>query len=599
MNTVEPLIATPKHRHLLSLSLLILVVAFIHVPSLFFPFFLDDYVFLERVHQLDGTKLISLFRSSTMDETASGVWWVPTGTLPFYRPIGLLTFAIDHYLWGLRPFGFHVTNLLLHLVCTFLTWRFAWRLLPDPSFAFAVALVFALHPVHSEAVSWISGRFDLLVCAMTLASALSYLKWKDQASPCWGLLSALWFIIGLGCKETALILPAILLSIEVIFPQASGRTRRAAILLFMFGAISMCYLAGRIALFGSPLGSLPPPYGLDKSTPMVAVENIAWNLIQYVLDFALFIPVEPVYLAQFWRANPLLLGTALTVSALLVTGAAMIARTRLFVVGLLWLMMFTAPSLLSMPGERNVYLAGVGLALVISAVFFSLLSRNRDTTRNGFRSPERTWPRRTAYVVVAIWSVIGIAKQAGFGSLSLAGERVYRDLQMMLPNPPQDARIFVVNQSPLNSVGFAQAIRLRYNRPDLSAVALSLSPSLKATSFDEITVTGPDSMRLVRANGTFFDSFVERFHRFSEPASSLPLAAQRFGLELIAPPSSLENVTMISFRLPHPLGDPRIEVFQWDNQRVRSVVDLFRMGSRTELKRPVCNLQFVPQAAEK
>ena len=98
--------ATPNRRHLLLLSLLILVIALIHCRSLIYPFFLDDYVFLEKVHQLDGTKLINLFRSSTMDETASGVWWVPTGALPFYRPIGLVTFAIDHYVWGLRPFGF-------------------------------------------------------------------------------------------------------------------------------------------------------------------------------------------------------------------------------------------------------------------------------------------------------------------------------------------------------------------------------------------------------------------------------------------------------------------------------------------------------------
>ena len=121
------------------------------------------------------------------------------------------------------------------------------------------------------------------------------------------------------------------------------------------------------------------------------------------------------------------------------------------------------------------------------------------------------------------------------GCLAGAGDKVYRDLQALLPNPPPNARIYVVNQSPINSVGFSQALRLRYDRSDVSGCALTVSPTLTSSSVDKVLRLGPDSIRVVREGGFFFSSFVERFHRFGGPASSLAEASQRAGIESARP----------------------------------------------------------------
>ena len=206
----------------LRMTWLLVVVAAFHVPTLLNPFFIDDYVYLETVQHLDWDKVVDIFTTSTMGEEASGVWWTPAGVLPFYRPLGEMTFAADYVIWGLRPFGYHLTNLLLHLLCTFLAWRLGGRLFDSPVARLALPTIFAFHPVHHEALAWISGRFDLLVCACALACVLSYLNWqKDRPGRrLWGAFSILWFLAGLGCKETALVLPAVLVGLELVRSRA-------------------------------------------------------------------------------------------------------------------------------------------------------------------------------------------------------------------------------------------------------------------------------------------------------------------------------------------------------------------------------------------
>lgn len=570
----------PRERRWL--RALLVCVSLLHLPGLLNPFFIDDYVYLETVKNLTAAKVADIFTSSTMGEEASGVWWTPAGALPFYRPLGEMTFALDWAIWGLRPAGYHLTNLLLHTLCVYLVWRLARRLFGPGGVPIGVALVFGLHPVHHEAVAWISGRFDLLVCATVTASTLAYLRWREGGprSGRWLALSLVGFVAGLGCKETGLILPAMIVAIELFLARGSVRPlghRLGA--LVAFGGLSLLYLYGRFQLFDG-LGHLPPPYGLDRSTTMTAVRSLAWNLAQYTLDLALFIQVDAIYLADFWSRN---LGVMLAVLAMALAVFAVTARLAWrhpgWRLGLVWLAIFTAPSLLAMPGERNVYLASAGIAMMAGGVLWAL---NRRSTLGGRPSLAL---RRCAVALVGFWVVLGFVEQGVMWCLASAGERVFRDLETMLPDPPRDARIFVVNQCPLNAVGFDQAIRLRYDREDLGGCALSLSPNLEGGTRDVVVQTGPDTVRLQREGAPLFASFIERFHLFSEPATSLPAAARRMGLEILDPPATYADLTSLEFRLPMPVADPRIQLFVWDNSQVRGRADYPFLMTLASLRR--------------
>jgi hypothetical protein len=497
-----------------------------------------------------------------------------------------MTLVFDYLLWGMHPFGFHLTNVILHLLCVFLTWRLAVRLFKEPVYAFAATVIFALQPVHNEAVTWISGRFDLLVCACVLLSILSYLRWNDGTGNRWWIaaLSVFWFALGLGCKETAMVLPLMIIVIEGLRGRdCRGSIRRMLAVMVAFGLVGVLYLGGRVALFGGPLGNLPPPYGLDTSSLLVAGASVAGNCALYALDIALCVPIEPVFLPRYWHEHHFLFGIGLLVALLLIVGAVIVGRSRISRIGLAWLILFSAPALLSMPGERNIYLASVGIALFIGAAYRGLVTLESSARHAECAVAGRRWTLRAACLVLSVWVVLGMTKEMLMGRIAFASETFYRQIETILPDPPPETRIYIVNHNPIVSVGFSQAIRLRFGRSDITSCALTLSPTMIVSSSDQVVPLGKDSIRIVRKGGTFFGGFVERFHLFAQPVSAIADLGGRFGFKVLNPPSSYDKLNVLDFQLPYALTDPRLVILCWDNRRILAPRDLLRIGTRSEL----------------
>jgi tetratricopeptide (TPR) repeat protein len=128
----------------------------------------------------------------------------------YYRPLVMLSFALDRTLWGASPAGFHLTNVLLHVAVAGLLASFAAAVGLGAGASTAAALVFLAHPVQTEAVTYVSGRTDVL-CA--LFALLGLLAWRRarRAVDGWAVASAAAFAGALLCKEAAVLLPLVLL----------------------------------------------------------------------------------------------------------------------------------------------------------------------------------------------------------------------------------------------------------------------------------------------------------------------------------------------------------------------------------------------------
>lgn len=210
----------------------------------------------------------------------------------FYRPVASLTYAIDHALWGLAPFGYHLTNVVLHAVATVLVVITITEITDRPRVGFLTGLLFTVHPVTVEVVPVIARRQDILLAVFVLGTISLFVRWhrrwqrhrdrKWTLQPHRPLVAALVaYTLALGSKETALILPALLL-VWTVLQQDEGPTQRLRAGLTAMGpfaVVTLLYAAVRVAVLGG-LGGYHSPFG---GLPSYTLENVVLTGGKYVL----------------------------------------------------------------------------------------------------------------------------------------------------------------------------------------------------------------------------------------------------------------------------------------------------------------------------
>jgi tetratricopeptide (TPR) repeat protein len=146
----------------------------------------------------------------------------------YYRPLFLLWLRLNAMVFGSHAWGWHLSTVLVHLVVTLLVYLLAFQLLGNPLDAAISALIFGLHPVHIEAVAWVSGVTEPLLGMLLVASFLCHLKERAAGKKArrWWAASLGLYILAVLEKETALVLPMIVFAYELL-PGVEGRPRAA------------------------------------------------------------------------------------------------------------------------------------------------------------------------------------------------------------------------------------------------------------------------------------------------------------------------------------------------------------------------------------
>jgi tetratricopeptide (TPR) repeat protein len=124
-----------------------------------------------------------------------------------YRPVRDLSHVLDFQIWGENPFGFHLANILIHAANTLLVFFVARRITGLALTSILAALIFAVHPLQTDSVTYISGRRDILFSLFYLSSFLSYLRYRQGGEKLYfGLFLGFW-ALSLMSKEMAASLP--------------------------------------------------------------------------------------------------------------------------------------------------------------------------------------------------------------------------------------------------------------------------------------------------------------------------------------------------------------------------------------------------------
>src|SRR3989442_6770688 len=146
-----------------------------------------------------------------------------------YIPLTWMTLGLDYVLWGMNPFGYHLTSLLLHVANAAIFYVLVLRLLSlavssrserDPALivsAGLAALVFAIHPLRVESVTWITERRDVLSGLFSLLTILAYPRAFHRPERCrgWDWLSIVLFACALLSKSMSISLPVVLLILDI------------------------------------------------------------------------------------------------------------------------------------------------------------------------------------------------------------------------------------------------------------------------------------------------------------------------------------------------------------------------------------------------
>ena len=138
-----------------------------------------------------------------------------------YRPLVTLSFAFNYCFGGRNPVGYHLINILLHAANSVLVLLLLSRLLLGRAAAFVGALIFAVHPIHTEAVAWISGRAEVLAAFFFFIAWLLHLR-SRQVTSLWSpprVLSAVALFAALLSKENALIFPGVIVAGDVLISR--------------------------------------------------------------------------------------------------------------------------------------------------------------------------------------------------------------------------------------------------------------------------------------------------------------------------------------------------------------------------------------------
>lgn len=195
----------------------------------------------------------------------------------WYRPVFELLAAIGWRTFGTDSFGYHLFALLLYAATVVAVGLTAERLAGDRRVGALAALVFAVLQFHTEAVVWFSASSELLAALLTLAALGAYVRYRSTRRSPWLLACVVAYLLALGTKETALVLPALFVAHDLLpgGEDLRGLPRRAVIAPWLlFAVLTFPFLVLRLAA-GSPYPVAVTPTGLVRNAGYYALMELA------------------------------------------------------------------------------------------------------------------------------------------------------------------------------------------------------------------------------------------------------------------------------------------------------------------------------------
>jgi protein O-mannosyl-transferase len=354
----------------------------IYLPSLTSGFTLDDVPIIEEnvnMTSLDKIPVIwtSHYWSGKLDATDTGL----------YRPLTLTTYNLQYVLEGKEPGPFHALNILLHALVCFVLMKFIALVFKDPMLMVLSGVLFALHPLHTEAVCGIVGRAELLAGLFILTAGISYHHWRKTGGWIWMMWLLMSTFLAIASKEHGFMLPAILVLQELYYyftwKNYSWSERSKWIGLSGVSLVAVVMFLYRSAVTGPPV-----PHELWDGVSAgnrvatairISAEYIGMHFFPWTLSADYWIGEAPIADWGNWKA----LVALLMVSAIAFMGLAWRKKYPVIAWGISFFFLTLLPvsNILFAAGfikaERILYIPSMGLIVSMSAVLVFLAQNSK------------------------------------------------------------------------------------------------------------------------------------------------------------------------------------------------------------------------------
>lgn len=337
-----------------------------------------------------------------------------------YRFLRDLSYVLDYSISGLNPFVYHVLNLVYHCVTTLLVFGLIRRVSRNRTVAMWAGLLFAVHPLQVDVVTYISGRRDVLCTLFYLASVLAYIRFRDSGRARWFVGALVAGALGLLTKELAATFPGAWFLVDLWRereqrggPVIPGGVRVLTRHWRLYGT-GLVAAAGFIAyvLLFQDVGVERAPHGgtwasnfMTEAVVLAHAVRILLLPTSLVLDYQnYFPPVQSPFEFRFLVSALLLL--------LLAMGGGWLARRSaagMFAVNWAWITFI--PMMQIIPhgeqfAEHYMYLPSVGLFMLAGMGLAALFDRGDRAARVGIAAAAvlvlvlgvRTWDRNRDFV---------------------------------------------------------------------------------------------------------------------------------------------------------------------------------------------------------
>ncbi|HEY3346994.1 MAG TPA: tetratricopeptide repeat protein [Nitrospirota bacterium] len=247
-----------KNAEIIKVVLIVLAAVIAYANALHCGYVLDDFdLAVDNPNIKSWGNLYQIF--------TTGYWDAEGLTRGLYRPLAIFSFMLEYGIAGTAPWLRHLDNIILHAAVTVAAYFMLRKIFPRGDFPFWAAVLFAVHPAHTEAVTWVSGRAELMAALFSMLSILVFLRSDKSRAALW--LSPVFFLFGLLSKETAAMTPAALIIILLFFDTGKNSfLRKMAVRLAPFAATFVVYMAARYIVLGhevTPKGGDQMLYGLS------------------------------------------------------------------------------------------------------------------------------------------------------------------------------------------------------------------------------------------------------------------------------------------------------------------------------------------------